>query len=79
MDIEDLTEFDKRRIKVKLAEIYELYDVSEAEQHLLVQLTLLIRVMGYTRALNTKLLKALAATEEMLMEEEAIIKIRNGN
>ncbi len=53
----------------KIYEIKKLYDISEAEMQCLIQMSMLIKMLGYSPQLTTKLLKTLAAVNEMLLDE----------
>ena len=57
------------RLTQKIDEIKKLYDVSEAEMQCLIQMSMLIKMLGYSPQLTTKLLKTLAAINEMMLDE----------
>jgi len=60
---------DLRKLTEKIDEIKKLYDVGEAEMTCLIQMSMLIKMLGYSPELTTKLLKTLAAVNEMLLDE----------
>jgi hypothetical protein len=60
---------DLRKLTEKIDEIKKLYDVGEAEMQCLIQMSMLIKMLDYSPELTTKLLKTLAAVNEMLLDE----------
>jgi hypothetical protein len=60
---------DLKKLTEKIDEIKKLYDVGEAEMQCLIQMSMLIKMLGYSPQLTTKLLKTLAAVNEMLLDE----------
>ena len=57
------------RLTQKIDEIKKLYDVSEAEMQCLIQMSMLIKMLGYSPQSTTKLLNTLAAINEMMLDE----------
>lgn len=60
---------DLKKLTEKIDEIKKLYDIGEAEMQCLIQMSMLIKMLGYSPQLTTKLLKTLAAVNEMLLDE----------
>ena len=60
---------DLRKLTEKIDEIKKLYEVGEAEMQCLIQMSMMIKMLGYSPQLTTKLLKTLTAVNEMLLDE----------
>jgi hypothetical protein len=60
---------DLKKLTEKIDEIKKLYDIGEAEMQCLIKMSMLIKMLGYSPQLTTKLLKTLAAVNEMLLDE----------
>lgn len=54
----------------KAKEIYDLYNITEAETHLLLQLVVMIQMMGFSRKLTVKLMQAATAMIDMIHDED---------
>lgn len=68
-DISKLTPEQKDRMETRIDEIQKLYNVSEAEFMIVIQLATLVRVFGLSPELSNKCLRCLSAINEMLYEE----------
>ena len=53
----------------RMKEVKKIYDISEAEEQCLIQMSVMIKMLGFSLQLSTKLLKALAALHEVLLDE----------
>ena len=60
---------DTKRIQEQLAEIKKLYDISEADEQCMLQLSFMVRMLGYSPQLTLKLLRALTAMFEVIHDE----------
>jgi len=58
-----------QRMQERIKEIEKLYDIGEAEFNCLVQLSALVKMLGYSPKLRLKLLKALCAIDEAIVDE----------
>lgn len=60
---------DLRKLSERIDEIKKLYDIGEAEMMCLTHMSLMIKMLGFSPKLRLKLLKALSAIDEMIVEE----------
>lgn len=59
---------DDKEYHERVKEIKELYDISEAEEILLLQMIMMIKMLGFSSKLSVKLLRTSTAIMEMIHE-----------
>lgn len=63
-----------KKLHDRIEEIKKLYDISEAEMTCLTQMSLLLKMLGYSPQLRLKLMRALTAIDEVIVDELKLTK-----